>query len=282
MRADELQRVDLHTHSKHSDGTLTPAELVALAQQRAVQLLALTDHDTTAGCTEAAAACAKTDMVFIHGIELTAGWRGREIHIVGLRLEPEDSALAKHTRDLAARRRARIVAIGEKLTKNGMDGAVLAERALAQCLAPTRMHLARLLVAQGVVNEPQAAFDRWLGRGKNSFVNAEWPDLASTVACINNAGGLAVLAHPHRYPLSNGVLRELCGEFKHSGGAGIEVSLAGSSPDDATRLAALARRFDLAGSVGSDFHEPGLPWRPVGRFAKLPDQVRPITHQLLA
>jgi predicted metal-dependent phosphoesterase TrpH len=282
IRADELQRVDLHTHSNHSDGTLAPVELVTLAQQRNVQLLALTDHDTTAGCAEAAAACAKANILFIHGIELTAGWRGREIHVVGLRIAPDDAPLATHTRDLAARRRARIVAIGEKLTRHGMDGAHLAERALEQCAAPTRMHLARLLVEQGVVSEPQAAFDRWLGSGKNAFVRAEWPNLANTVECIINAGGLAVLAHPHRYPLSNGVLRELCGEFKQAGGAGIEVSLAGSSPDDAARLASLARRFDLAGSVGSDFHEPGLPWRPVGRFAKLPDHVRPITHQLLA
>ncbi len=282
MKADDLQRIDLHTHSHHSDGTLAPSALVELARLRHVQLLALTDHDTTAGCAEAAAACAVANIHFLNGIELTAGWRGREIHVVGLRIQPDDAALAVHTRDLMARRQARIVAIGEKLTKHGMDGALLAARALAQCLAPTRMHLARLLVEQGIVSEPQAAFDRWLGRGKNAFVNAEWPDLASTVTCINNAGGVAVLAHPHRYPLSNGVLRELCAEFKQIGGAGIEVSLAGCSPDNATRLASLARRFDLAGSIGSDFHEPGLPWRPVGRFAKLPDQVRPITHQLLA
>jgi predicted metal-dependent phosphoesterase TrpH len=144
------------------------------------------------------------------------------------------------------------------------------------------MHLARLLVETGAVSDPQAAFDRWLGRGKSAFVGAEWPDIPTTVACIKRAGGLAVLAHAHRYPLSNGVLRELCAEFKQAGGAGIEVSLAGASPDDSSRLASLARRFDLAGSAGSDFHEPGLPWRPVGRFAKLPDLVLPITRQLMA
>jgi predicted metal-dependent phosphoesterase TrpH len=277
-----LQRVDLHTHSRHSDGTLTPTELVALAQQRAVQLLALTDHDTTAGCTEAASACASAGIRFVNGIELTASWRGREIHIVGLRIAPEEVSLAAHTGDLSARRRARIVAIGERLNKLGMAGTRLAEQALDQCPAPTRMHLARLLVESGAVAEPQAAFDRWLGRGKSAFVSGDWPDIASTVTCISQAGGLAVLAHAHRYPLSNGVLRELCSEFRQAGGVGIEVSLAGSSPDDAARLAALARRFDLAGSIGSDFHEPGLPWRPVGRFAKLPDHVRPIIDQLMA
>ena len=89
-----------------------------------------------------------------------------------------------------------------------------------------------------------------------------------------------MLAHPHRYQVSNGVLRELVGDFKAAGGAGIEVSLAGMGPGDADRAATLARRFDLAGSIGSDFHEPGLPWRPLGRFAKLPDRIMPITARL--
>ena len=277
-----LVRVDLHTHSTHSDGTLAPAQLVAIALQREVQLLALTDHDTTAGCAEASAACAAAGIRFIHGIELTAGWRGREIHIVGLRINAADPGLMRHTADLAVRRRGRITAIGLKLDKLGMNGALLAARALAQCAAPTRMHLARLLVADGIVSEAQQAFDRWLGRGKGAFVGEQWPDIATTVGCIRQAGGLAVLAHAHRYPLSNGVLRELCAEFKLSGGAGMEVSVAGASPDDSSKLASLARRFELAGSVASDFHEPGLPWRPVGRFAKLPDLVQPISTQLMA
>jgi predicted metal-dependent phosphoesterase TrpH len=278
----ELQRVDLHTHSHHSDGTLSPTQLVALARQRAVQLLALTDHDTTAGCAEAAAACAAAQIQFVNGIELTCGWRGREIHVVGLRIDPDHALLSAHTDDLRQRRRERIVAIGERLEKRRLNGRELAERALAQCPAPTRMHLARLLVEQGSVKAPQDAFDKFLGRGQPAFVNAAWPDLAGTVQCIAEVGGLAVLAHPNRYRLGNGALRELCAEFKQAGGAGIEVSLAGASPDDAARAASLARRFELAGSIGSDFHEPGLPWRPLGRFAKLPDQVTAITGQLQA
>jgi predicted metal-dependent phosphoesterase TrpH len=80
--------------------------------------------------------------------------------------------------------------------------------------------------------------------------------------------------------LSHGGLRELCAHFKSAGGAAIEVSLSGMGPGDTDRAAALARRFDLAGSTGSDFHAPGLPWRPLGRFAKLPDQIVPITFRL--
>jgi len=89
-----------------------------------------------------------------------------------------------------------------------------------------------------------------------------------------------VLAHAHRYRLSSGQLDALCAAFRAGGGEGIEVSLAGQSPNDFARLARLARRHELAGSVASDFHEPGVPWRPLGRFAKLPDQVTPLLARL--
>ncbi len=90
------------------------------------------------------------------------------------------------------------------------------------------------------------------------------------------AGGHAVLAHPQRYKLSAGALGNLCGEFREHGGAALEVSLPSLSPNDHDRLARLARAHGLAGSMGSDFHEPGLPWRPVGRFAKLPAGIEPL------
>jgi len=141
--------------------------------------------------------------------------------------------------------------------------------------------MARLLVAAGVHADTEESFERLLKRGRPGYVPAQWPSVADINGCINGAGGIAVLAHPHRYQLSNGQLRELCAQFKAAGGGGIEVSLPGMGPADAERAAALARRFGLAGSIGSDFHEPGLPWRPLGRFDKLPDGITSITGQLV-
>lgn len=273
-------RIDLHTHSNCSDGTLSPVELVALAATRSVQLLALTDHDTVAGCDAAREACATHGIEFVDGVELTATWRDREIHVVGLRIDPRHPALVAHMDDVARRRRARIVAIGERLARLGIDGKALAERALALTPVPTRLHMARLLVEQGHVATLDAAFDRYLGRGQPGHAPPDWPTVETVVQCIVAAGGVAVLAHPHRYKLSHGGQKELCAHFKAAGGRGIEVSLSGMGPGDSDRAASLARRFDLAGSVGSDFHEPGLPWRPLGRFAKLPDQIAPVTSQL--
>ena len=273
-------RVDLHTHSDHSDGTLTPPQLVELAAQRGLQLLALTDHDTTSGCADAAQACRARGMQFLPSCELSALWRGRELHIVGLRVAPETPELIAHLYTVRALRVARLQAIGERLTRCGLDGAGLIGPVLALPGTPTRLHVARALVASGVVADAEDAFKRYLGRGQRAAVPPAWPAAEACIEVITRAGGLAVLAHPHRYKLSAGALRELCAQIRDSGGAGIEVSLAGMSPADASQAAALARRFGLAGSLGSDFHEPGLPWRPLGRWLKLADGITPITQVL--
>jgi predicted metal-dependent phosphoesterase TrpH len=275
-------RVDFHTHSHYSDGLLPPTALVEAAAQRQVGLLALTDHDTVAGCDEAALACRRHDIRFVAGTELTCGWRGREIHVVGLAIDVRSPALAAYTTDVAERRRQRIDAIGVRLARARLPGPALAAAVLAAHAVPTRTHLARELVAAGFARDEADAFKRWLGPGGTAHIAGEWPDLADATRCITAAGGLAVLAHPHRYRASLGVLRELCTEFKAAGGGGIEVSLAGMGPGDTDRALSLARRFELAGSIGSDFHVPGLPWRPLGRFAKLPDGVTPVTACLPA
>ncbi|MGH8252763.1 MAG: PHP domain-containing protein [Steroidobacteraceae bacterium] len=275
-----FERIDLHLHSSWSDGVLAPAELVALAATRSVQLLALTDHDTMAGCEEARAACEAAQITFIYGSELTSLWRGREVHIVGLRLDPASTALLSHLADVRRRRRERIESMGLKLSANGLPGAEISAAVLAHPGSPTRLHMARELVQRGFATDENDAFKRWLGKGQPAAVAAAWPTVAATVAAIGAAGGAAVLAHPHRYKLSAGGLRELCAEFRDAGGAGIEVSLPGMGAGDAERLGKLARRFGLAGSCGSDFHVPGIPWRPLGRFAKLPEGVVPIAERL--
>jgi predicted metal-dependent phosphoesterase TrpH len=275
--------IDLHTHSHHSDGTLAPAALVALAAARGVELLALTDHDTTAGLAEARAAAVAAGMRFVDGVEVTAGWRGQEIHVVGLGVDPSSTVLQAHLSQLVALRRERIAAIGAKLARHpklrdGMSDPAAA--VLAANSVPTRAHLARALVAAGIAESIEDAFKRWLGPGTAGHVPHQWPGIDAAIAAIRAAGGHAVLAHPQRYKLSNGALGNLCSEFQQLGGAALEVSLPSLSPNDHDRLARLARAHGLAGSMGSDFHEPGLPWRPLGRFAKLPEGVEPLHLRL--
>lgn len=273
--------IDLHTHTHHSDGVLAPTDLVSRAAARQVAVLALTDHDTMAGCDEARQACHGTSIRFVPGAELTAGWRGQEIHVVGLALNAGAPALRRYLDDVLARRRTRVASIGAKLrAERTLAGFDPAATVLAGSAVPTRMHVARELVRAGIARDTQSAFERYLARRTPGYVPQDWPGVDAAITAIVGAGGLAVLAHPHRYKLSNGALRELCGSFREMGGAGMEVSIAGQSPNDLSRLARLARAAGLAGSVGSDFHEPGLPWRPVGRSDKLPEGVEPLLARL--
>jgi predicted metal-dependent phosphoesterase TrpH len=273
--------IDLHTHTRHSDGTLTPEELVALAARRGVGVLAVTDHDSTRGCEAAAAACRAAGIGFVPGAELTCAWLERELHVVGLGVDTANPVLVEHLARVVALRRERIMAIGARLRDARLfEGHDVGADVLAEAEVPTRTHVARRIVALGFAQGLQEAFDRYLGRGRSGFVKMAWPTMAEAVEVIRAAGGVAVLAHAHRYRLSSGQLDALCAAFRAAGGEGLEVSLAGLSPNDYDRLARLARRHELAGSVASDFHEPGLPWRPLGRFAKLPDQVSPLLARL--
>jgi predicted metal-dependent phosphoesterase TrpH len=280
MEAGTETLVDFHTHSHFSDGVLAPAQLVGRARDRGVRVLALTDHDTTAGLTEARAACGAAGIRFVTGVELSAAWRGQTIHIVGLAFDADHAPMQTHLEGVLARRRARLAEIGERLEKRArLPGRELAGAAGAST-APTRLHLARLLVERGLARDTQEAFDRWLNRGTAGHVPAEWPSLEAAMAVLRDSGAIAVLAHPHRYRFSSGQLRELTAAFEQHGGAALEASMAGMSPNDAERIASLCRRFKLRASMGSDFHDPAVPWNPLGRWLKLAAGLAPVTDLL--
>jgi predicted metal-dependent phosphoesterase TrpH len=282
MDASTEPLVDFHTHSHYSDGVLSPAALVERAHGRNVGTLALTDHDTVAGLAEARAACETAGMRFIAGVELSAQWRQQTIHIVGLQVDAEHAGFNTHLDSVLARRRARLGEIGERLEKRArLPGRELAALA-AHTTAPTRLHLARLLVERGHAKDTQDAFDRWLNKDKAGHVPAEWPAFADAMAVLRDSGALPVLAHPHRYRLSSGGLRELVAAFVQEGGVALEASMAGMGPNDADRIASLCRRFKLHASMGSDFHDPAVPWNPLGRWLKLAAGLEPVTERLTA
>ena len=276
-------RFDLHTHSHHSDGTLSPTALVQHAAAHGVDLLALTDHDSVAGCDEAQTACEQSGVRFVAGIELTCGWRGQTLHVLGLGLGAQAPALQAQIKQVLQRRRSRISEIGERLERRGRIAVrALVDELLSADAVPTRMHLARALVHAGHAATTKEAFDRWLGRGQPAHVPVEWPSLEETLSCLQQATATVVLAHPHRYKLSAGTLRQLAAQFKDGGGHGLEISVGGMSPNDLDRLATLARRYGLAASGGSDFHDPAVPWNPPGRFAKLPADLELIAARFAA
>jgi 3',5'-nucleoside bisphosphate phosphatase len=271
--------VDFHTHSHFSDGVLSPTALVERARTRNVGTLALTDHDTTAGLDEARAACGTT-IHFVPGVELSATWRGQTIHVVGLQVDTGHRQLRAHLDAVRTRRRERLVEIGERLEKRArLPGRELAATA-GESPSPTRLHLARLMVARGHARDTQDAFDRYLNRDKAGHVPALWPEFDAVMSVLRDSGTLPVLAHPHRYKLSSGQLRELTAVFAQGGGVALEASMAGMSLNDADRIASLCRKFNLHASMGSDFHDPAVPWNPLGRWLKLAAGLLPVTQLL--
>ncbi|MBM4218777.1 MAG: PHP domain-containing protein [Gammaproteobacteria bacterium] len=273
--------VDLHLHSSASDGVLEPDPLVAHVKACGVGLMALTDHDTVAGVEAAAGAARAAGVGFVAGVEISARWRGRTVHVLGLAIDPGAARLAAGLASQQALRARRAERIAARLEAAGAPGNEILASIRAAGSLPTRTHFARALVTAGAVPDVGAAFERWLGRGRPGHVPGEWPELAEATSWILAAGGKAAIAHPLRYALSAGARREMCADFRAAGGHGIEVVTGGSGPAQREQAISLAVRCGLEGSAGSDFHDPAVPWNPPGRLAKLPESIRPIWSDFL-
>jgi predicted metal-dependent phosphoesterase TrpH len=274
------ENYDLHCHSTASDGALSPTELVRRAHECGVTSLALTDHDTVSGLSEAQAAAAAIGIRLIPGIELSTSWQNKCFHVVGLGINPEHPPLREATRNLQIMRAERAEKIANKLEKKRIPGALEAVKKAAGDGMITRSHFADFLLSQFHVSTQQEAFDRYLGAGKAAFVATTWTDLELAINWINQSGGVAVLAHPLRYKLTASWMKRLLAAFKEAGGGGIEVVTGRYNSDEIKVVADYATRFDLAGSVGSDFHSPVSPWVELGRLAPLPENVKPVWELL--
>ncbi|MBE2896543.1 PHP domain-containing protein [Pasteurellaceae bacterium HPA106] len=268
---------DLHCHSNASDGVLSPADVVARAADQGVKVLALCDHDTIAGMDEAFNAAKAHDIQLITGVEISTLWQNRGIHIVGLNFAVNHPDMTALLVEQARLREARAIQIGEKLAKCGLPNAYEGAKQLAGGEV-TRAHYARLLVQSGKVKNETQAFKRYLGQGKSAYVNANWCSMAEAIEVIQRAGGLAVCAHPLRYPLTRKWLLRLLDDFKAVGGDAVEVAHSGQSPEQRHQLGSIVQTMGLLASAGSDFHFP-CGWVELGKNLWLPENVTPIwTH----
>ena len=267
--------IDLHLHSRASDGTLAPAAVVALAAERHVRLMSLTDHDTLEGTHEAASAAKQASLRFVPGVEISVSWENKTLHVVALDVDPEHPVLSSGLARLQAVRDARAVEIGRRLEARGVTGAYAGAERLAGGARLTRTHFARFLHEAGHVKDEAQAYRKFLGRGKPANVNSTWASLEEAVGWIHAAGGHAVLAHPFRYGLTRAWLVKVLTAFKQAGGDAMEVVSGRGNPDELHVAAHLAARFELAGSVGSDFHAPA-PYSQPGVAVELPASVKPV------
>lgn len=271
--------IDLHCHSTFSDGLLPPALLVERAHWRGVDVLALTDHDETAGLAEAREAALRWKMRFINGVEISVSWGDDTLHIVGLNIDPEHPALhdglqrIRHTRD------SRAVRIGDALAEAGIEGAYAGALTYAGNPAlVSRAHFARYLVEQGHASDFRSVFDHYLVAGKPGYVEHQWATLDEAVGWIRGSGGMAVIAHPGRYRITKDELRTVIAHFKALGGEGIEVVTGAHSPEEYREYAQVARDFGLLASRASDFHGPSESKIDLGSLPNLPADLKPVWH----
>jgi|SaaInl5LU_22_DNA_1037371.scaffolds.fasta_scaffold01885_2 predicted metal-dependent phosphoesterase TrpH len=274
-----LQRVDFHTHSSCSDGALPVPELLSRAVSANVSAFALTDHDTIKGLAIAKDWLlnhSSTALNIVSGTELSCVWQGITIHVVGLNFDAEHPALIAYLKGLERARAERAELIANRLDKQGFSGALSGARALAGEAQLGRPHFARWLVESGHCDSMNTAFRRWLGRGKLGDVKVFWPSLDQAVGVIVDAGGVAVLAHPHHYGMTRAKLKRLVAAFTEVGGQAIELPLGKDHADTSLYVRRLLTEFNLFVSLGSDFHADS-DWGPsLGVDAAILGDLKPV------
>jgi 3',5'-nucleoside bisphosphate phosphatase len=247
-------RIDLHSHSDASDGTLPPGQVVARAVAAGLDVLALTDHDTVAGHAAAAEAAGDT-LTLVPGMELSCRRDGRSVHLLAYVFDPADPALARECELIRRGRDGRAEAMVARLAGLGVPITMEQVRAVAGGGVVGRPHLARVLTDLGVVADPAQAFTpEWLGTGGRAHVTRYAPDPAAAVALVRSAGGVSVLAHPKAVrrgvELPDALLAELAG----LGLNGVEVDHPDHDPADRARLRGLAADLGLVVTGSSDDH----------------------------
>ncbi len=251
--------IDLHAHSTASDGTDAPAGVVAAAARAGLDVVALTDHDTTAGWAEAAAAAARTGVGVVLGSEISARWRGISVHLLCYLQDPEHPALiAEIDRTRAARlTRARTMVdlLAEDFDLTWDD--VMAHTGADATVG--RPHIADALVTAGVVPDRSAAFATMLVPSSRYYVPHYAPDARDAVAAIRASGGVPVFAHPGADQRGRTVPDAAVVQLVDAGLAGLEVRHRDHSPAQVARLGALADRLGLLVTGSSDYHGAGKP-----------------------
>ena len=264
-----MNRIDLHTHSTDSDGTFGPAELDLLAAERDLQVVALTDHDTTDGLPEALGTGLDVGVEVVPGVEFSAEYLGTSVHILCYWMDAEDPALQLELRRLREDRYRRGELMVEKLGSLGLPLAFERVREIAGDATIVRPHIAQAMVEAGIVQTEKEAFERYIGDGGPAHVAKHALDPLDAVALIEGAGGVCVLAHPGMWGDQSSVPDELIERMAAAGMRGLEVDHPDHPPEARERYRALADRLGLIATGGSDCH--GTRYDPVRLGSSLCD-----------
>lgn len=249
---------------------------MAHAAAKGVRVLALTDHDDTAGLAEAKVAAVKHGIQLIQGVEISVTWRNRTLHIVGLNIDPDYVPLVNGLAAIRTGRHQRAQGMAASLDKFGIEGSLEGAYKFARQGIISRTHFARFLIEKGLAKDMRSVFKKYLVKGKPGYFEHRWADMEDAVNWITKSGGVAAIAHPGRYDLGRTNMLLLLEEFRNLGGAAIEVVTGSHTPVQYQEFAKLSKQFGLAASLGSDYHGHGLSHMEMGRLPELPGGCIPI------
>lgn len=257
--------IDLHAHTDRSDGTFTPAELVAEAVRVGLTTLAITDHDTFAGYDAAVPLAAEAGLNLICGIELSTRYNGASVHLLGyFPVKPPSEKLRAWLNWMLEMRRDRNIRLIKKLQSLGVDITLEEVEKVGRTLT-ARPHFAQVLVRKGYARDIQHAFDEYLDESARGFVQRREASMEEALEYILESGGVPSLAHPVRVANNNwDRLAEWVEDLAGLGMRAIEVYHSDHSPENVAYYGSLAERFHLGMTGGSDFHGANKPMISLG------------------
>lgn len=277
--------IDLHCHSTCSDGTFSPTEVVKKAHEKGVKMLALTDHDTILGIDEARKTANDLDMLLINGVEISCRHRviggyskkpaqsEKVIHVLAYGFDNVEK-MNNRLSAIQQSRHTRGYAICEKVAKNfGLSIDDIWHDVLQQAngnpQAVGRVHIAKVMVDKGLVNDVQKAFSGYLADHKSCYVALDGLNLKECVDLIHDCGGKASLAHATRYNLTANKVRKLIADFAKVGGDAVELPATNEPVSTRHMVDRVIKEHQLFVSIGSDYHGTTTPWRTLGGVPKL-------------
>lgn len=245
-----MKRADLHVHTTYSDGKMTPAQVIDYARKKGLQAIAITDHDIVHAVEEAEQLGKKNQIEIVPGVEMSTIWENQEIHMLGYFIDIRDPALLRALEQQRKVRHLRNLMMIEKLQELGISISledVMKRKKDKRNVG--RPHIAEVLIAKGIVQSMDEAFDQYLGKEGIAYVNPDRISTIEAVKLIKSGRGVAVIAHPGLYQKDD-VIPLLVQE----GLDGIEVDHPDHTKEDRARYLKMAEEYDLIATAGSDFH----------------------------
>lgn len=258
------RRIDLHTHSSESDGTMSPQKLMEHANEVGLSAIALTDHDTIQGLAKARPIADSLGLELIPGVELSTDYQGKEVHILGYYIDEKNKEFLDRLCEFVDGRNKRNEKMVALLRQEGFDITMQGLYDEYPDSVVTRAHFARYLVEHGFVKDRETVFAKYLGDDCRCYVPREKITPFEAIKLIQLGGGLAFFAHPVLCHMNQQRLRTFIGELKSAGLAGMEAVYSMNTPGDETNMRKLAREYDLLISGGSDFHGSNKPYIQLG------------------